>query len=488
MTARKSFFLAAAGQFFVFIVSFAGSIVVARLLTPEEVGTYVLGAAFAGVCAAATAFNIGAFIIGETDLSDEVMDSAFTLNALLAVVLSTFLFAASFFSGLILGSVEAGRVMVVLAAQPILAALAFRSLTMLSRNMQFGAVALINMIAAVAGASVTVVAALAGQSFMSQAWGTLTVTIVSAVGFAMVGARYVSFRCGLTRWREIAVFGGRMTTISGAAMGTARLSEIVIGRMLGLHTLGIFSRASNLSNQMWDNVYGVATRVAFAQLSKDYRETGELKDSFLRTLSLISGIMCPALAGLAVLSPYVINLLYGSKWLAAAVPFSILLFAQIIAMGFGMNWELFVIRRETGRQTTIELVRNAISLVTVTIGAFFSLAAASAARVLDNLAGLFLYRKHVLRLSGVGAAEYRQVFARTGMLTLVAVGPAAALMIVHRWSYAVPHVAVAAAVLAGVIAWLALLRRTDHPLGQELGLLVRKALSGVTRGKGARNA
>lgn len=471
MNARKSFFWAAAGQVLSFFISFAGSVVVARILTPTEVGTYVLGAAFAGLCSAATAFNIGAYIVGEANLSRSMMDCAFTLNALLALALSFGLTLGGFYSSAILGSAPAGQVMFVLALQPALGALTFRPVTMLHREMQFRTVALINVSAAFAGTAVTVASAIAGQSFMSQAWGAITVSVVSALGFLIVGARYISLCVSLKDWREIAVFGLRMTTISGAAMATARLSEVILGRVLGLHALGIFSRASNLSNQLWENVYGTATRVAFAQLSKDFRESGELRSTFLHSFRLIAGVMCPLIAGLAVLSPVMISLLYGNKWLPAALPLSLLLVAQIIAIGFGMNWELFVIRRETARQTRIELVRNVVGLVSFSVGCLFSVASAAVGRILDNSVGLLLYRKHVLRLSGASAAEVFGIFKETLILTLLAVLPAAVLMVVHHWSHATPPAAVMIAIMAGIGCWYLGLLVLDHPLGQEIKLL-----------------
>ena len=52
-----------------------------------------------------------------------------------------------------------------------------------------------------------------------------------------------------------------------------------------------------------------------------------------------------------------ILLLYGEQWLAAALPLSALMVAQFIGVAFGMNWELFVLRGETGRQARYEVAR-----------------------------------------------------------------------------------------------------------------------------------
>jgi hypothetical protein len=71
-----------------------------------------------------------------------------------------------------------------------------------------------------------------------------------------------------------------------------------------------------------------------------------------------------------------IFILYGEPWLGAAAPLSLVLIAQVIAVGFGMNWELFVLKDETARQTRIEGVRGGLGLTAFTIGASISLTAA----------------------------------------------------------------------------------------------------------------
>ncbi|MDE2403594.1 MAG: oligosaccharide flippase family protein [Sphingomonadales bacterium] len=476
MTVRRAFFWAAGGQILSFLLNFASSVIVARLLTPTEVGTFTIGSAAAALCTAVTTFNVGAYIISEPDLPSETMDTAFTINGLISLGLSLAMLAGAVFSHTLLGSAEAGHVMLVLSVTPLIGAATFRPATMLQRDLQFKAVTLINLASVVVGTVATVITAWLGESYMSLAWGVLATSLSGAVGFLVVGARHNGLGVGLKGWRAMTAFGFRMTTITGAATATARLSDIILGRMLGLYALGIYSRASGLANQVFFNVYGTATRVAFSQLSKDYRERGELKTSFLHSFRLITALMWPFLVGFAILSPVAIHLLYGDKWMSAALPLALLLLAQTVTLAFGMNWELFVIRKETATQTRIELLRNIAGLTTFSIGALFSVGAAAAGRILDNLIGLLFYRKHVQRLSGADSSEIAQVYREGLALTVAAVLPALLLMIGEDWDRRTPLAAVVVAVMAGVACWYGVLVRLGHPLAHELTLLARKLL------------
>ena len=355
-----------------------------------------------------------------------------------------------------------------IAVTPILNAFAFRPSAMLQREMQFAPVSLIGIAGAVATTLVTVTAAFMGASYMSPAFGALMSPLIGAIAFNAVAPHHASLRCTLEGWRDILRFGLRIMSISGVAVLCTRLAEIILGRVLGLSALGIYARASTLSNMVFENVYGTMTRVIFVQLAQQYRETGELKQGFLTGLRLVTAIMWPLLIGLAVLAGPAIRLLYGERWLGAAAPLSLLMIAQALVLCFGMNWELFVLRDETARQTRLEVTRSTLGLIAVALLAPFGLVAAAAGRIVEAASGVLLYTRHVRRLSGADAGEIGRLLFGNGLLLIPAVGPALALMAVHRWSPRTPLPEVFGAVGVGILLWLIALARTNHPLWGEM--------------------
>jgi O-antigen/teichoic acid export membrane protein len=58
-----------------FILQFGGSVILARLLSPYEMGVFVVGAAITGVLSAIQAFGLAGFIVREQDLSPELLAS-----------------------------------------------------------------------------------------------------------------------------------------------------------------------------------------------------------------------------------------------------------------------------------------------------------------------------------------------------------------------------------------------------------------------------
>lgn len=478
MSVRKSLAWAFSGQFATGIVLFGGSLVIARLLSPYELGVYAIAMAALGIVQVFATFGVSSYLIREAELTDRIVAAAFTVNALLAIGLTAALVAVSFVTTPLLGEAQAGDVLRIVAAGNLLGIATFLPLTMLQREMQFKTLAAIHLINAAVQVSGTIAFALAGASYLSPAYASLITAVVTTVIALVLGRRHVSFRCSMEGWRPIATFGVQIMSINGVGMLNGRLSDLLVGRLLGVTALGLYSRASSLSNLMWENVYATAAKVTFVQLSRDYRSGGDWKRTYLRSFAMISGFMWPIQLGLAILSRPAIHLLYGEQWLPAALPLSALMVAQCLGVGFGLNWELFVLRNETGRQGKYEIVRLILGLPIFAVGCLFSIVAAGCAKIADAAIGLAIYYPHVRRLAGLGPREIPRIYASSGLISVCAVLPALVLMIRYDWSASVPLSLVATAIAGGIALWLAAIMLMHHPLRDELVNLYRKLRAG----------
>ncbi len=475
MSVRKSVAWAFAGQFVSFGTAFAGSVIIARLLSPHELGIYVIAIATLGVLQVVAQFGASTYVVREKELLPHTLSAAFTVNAILALFLSSVVFGVSFVGGALLGDPAAGKVLRLLALSPLIGIFGFRPGAMLQREMQFKTIALVSSAAVVVATSISVGAALRGWSYMSPAFGGVAGALVTTIAYNLVARPHAGLSLSLVGWREMTRFGLQMISVSGISTLINRTSDIILGRVLGIASLGLYSRASSLSNMIFENLYGTATRVVFTQMAEDYRERGELRTTFLRGLQMITACMWPLLVGLAVLARPAIHILYGEKWLAAAAPLSCLLLAQVLVLGYGMNWELFVLRHELGKQTRIEIFRLLVQLVCFTIGCQFGLAGAAMGTVLASAVGVVVYAPHMHRLSDTPHGELRRIYVQSGVLTLVAVAPSLALMVANNWSPRTSPLSISLCICLGIVLWLILLALLRHPFFDEL----RRGVRGV---------
>ena len=448
---------------------------IARLLTPHEMGVFAIAMATIGVLNTFVSFDISTYLVRSQSLHPSAIDAAFTVNVMLACTISAFIYLFSVVEGTFLDSPDVARVLAVLAFTPLIGMFEFRPATMLRREMNFRLLSLIGIAKTIVGTPFTIFLALNGYSFMSLAYANIVSGVLGVVMTNVMARRHVSVRLSLYEGRQIVIFGIQMMSIGGMVGVAARVSEIIMGNMLGLAALGLYSRASSISSIVFENVYGAVTRVVFVRLSEEYRAKGTVRDVFLTSFRMILAVMWPMQIGLAVLSGPAIYWLYGERWIAAASPLSFLMIAQSIVLCFGMNWELFIIKNETGRQVRFEAARAVVSVVALTVGCLFNITAASLGRIAEAAFGFMLYQPHMDRMAETYPGEFRMIYRDSATLTVVAVLPSLVLMAVTGWSHSTSPALLAIAVLLGILLWMAVLAWQKHPLFAEIRAVGRKA-------------
>lgn len=471
---RRALFWSFVGVFSNLLINFSGSVVIARLLTPREVGVYAVSMATLGILQLFASFGISLYVVREEALSDRTVHAAFTLNALISLTLAAILFLSSFAGAQFLGEPAVASVLQMMALLPVISLFGFTPGVMLQRAMLNRGSSIIGTISSLITTGVTIWAALAGKSYMSYAYGSLASTIFSTIALILIGRKHFTIRVSTAGWRRMLVFGFRVMSIGGISSAAARLSDIVVGRMLGLSALGLYSRASTLNNMLFSSVYGTMTSVVFARLSKAQRDGDDVSEVYLTGLRLVTGIMGPILIGLAVLAGPILHTLYGERWLAAAPVLSLLLVGQFVSLSFAMNWELFVVRDRLQTQTWLELARSALAVGTQVIGGFFSLVAVAATSIVDSVVSMVIYGRYMPKLANTTRERLTNIYSEASLLTAVAIAPALLLMVVTAWNTRPSVLAVVSVVALGVLAWLVTVWKIGHPIAYELRLLIRQ--------------
>jgi O-antigen/teichoic acid export membrane protein len=457
-----------------FLVQFGTSLALARLLSPYEMGIFSLAAAVAGLLSTLRSCGLSSYIVRAERVDATLLASVFTVNLILSGVTAVLILGLSVFGSLLLGEPEVQRALAVLTVVPLLSALEFRPAAMIERQGNFRAVALVNMLRGLVASAAMLILAILGFSYMSQAYGQAAGAIAAALAANGLGFRHVSLRVGLTGWQQILTYGSRLFAIAGVAGIAGRLSDLILGRMLGLSALGLFSRAASLNTLMWDHLHAVITRIVFVDLANQQRQGRSLRASYLATLRMITVLLWPAFAGAAVLAGPIIRLLLGPGWAGAALPFSLLSIAALVLSSLTMTWEVFLIRDQTALQARLEIVRNGAGLLTFAAGCIFGLGGAGLARIADALLAVGLYWPHLQRMTDTFGRDYVPIYLHAAGVTAVAILPSVLVMAAWGWSDTTPLPSLAVAIALGIAGWACGLRYLRHPLIDEARLLLSR--------------
>jgi O-antigen/teichoic acid export membrane protein len=474
MSVRVSLAWTYLSQALAFFITFASTIVVARIVSPRDFGIFAMAGAVTTIINVLMQFGLAKYLMREAELTRELLRSVFTVNVLMSLVYVGSILVGALAAGRLFGSSEVGRFLVVFALFPLFAMFEFVPAALCARDMRFGVIAIMALVRAVVMAAVTVTLAWLGFAYMSFAWAQVLAWLATVIGFNIAVWRPDVWRLRFTGVRAILHFGTQMMGISGITQLNTRAGEMTLGSLLGLTSLGFYTRAATLPVSLYSTVFGAGSNVVFSRLSGQLREGGEIHETYLRFMRLLLGILWPMMIGIAVLAQPVILTLYGAKWQAAATPLSLLMIASAITVAIGMTAEIFILRRRTQQQVRIEIFRALFGYTAFAAGAMISLTVAAAARVAEAAFAFLLYRKPMVELVGGASGELRRTYLEALVVTLVAVLPAFLLMAWSDWSPATPLLHLASAIALGALGWVILLMRLDHPLYLECTRLLRR--------------
>lgn len=482
MSVRRSLAWSYSAQSLNFLVAFGSSVIIARLVTPREFGIFAMAASISAFLALVFGFGLSGLIVRDEEMPKERLRSILAVSSSYTAFLCVLLVASGLLAKHVFGSPDVGDFLLVYAIVPAVQMFELIPEALCRRHMRFNAIAVVSVVKTAVTAASTILFAWLGFKHMSFAYAGLLSVIVSVTIYNLLCWRETVYRPRLAGYRQILTFGLQMVSINGFAQLNNRISELALGSWLGLAALGLYSRASNLVGQVQSNVYGAATSVIFVKLSMEFREKGHFHGSYLRALRVLLAIMWPLLLGMAVLSGPFMNLLYGEKWLGAALPLTLLMLAFFVVLGIGMQWQVFVLRKETALQTRIEAIRATAGVLMFAAGSLISLPAAAAARLLEAIVAYFLYRPHMDRLVGISRGQLDRTYGEGLALALTAVLPSLLLMLWSRFDPRTPLLLIVAAVALGVVLWAALLMRLKHPVIDEVTIFWRRLRpsSGVT--------
>lgn len=471
MAVKRSLAWMAGSQMASFVLQFAASVAVARLLTPYELGVYAVAMAVVGALALIQAVGLGNLIVREADLSKDIIANVFTINLILSLALSGAIAGIGYAGAAFFRDPHVRDVLLVLALTPLPGIFDFMPAARFEREGDFRAISVSAALRAGSNAILTIAFALAGFTFLGLAAAQVLSVLCATLYLTISGRRFLSFELRLSRWREILGYGLQLLAVAGMTSTLARGSDIVLGRLLGLPALGVFNRASSLNSLVADRFRMTVERVIFSHFSARSRAGEPLRPVYLYTVEMMSAVLWPAFGGLAVLAAPIISNIYGDRWLSAAAPLALLALASLIQVSITLTWELFLINRELKRQARIEFVRTAISFSAFSLACTISLTAAAAARILDALVANLLYRRHIQRMTGTRFSDFLPIYARSAFLTILAAGPGVVVTFVcgPRMSLA----RLGAIITVGVCLWAGGLVLLRHPLLMEVLATVR---------------
>ena len=469
------------------VLAFASNVLLARLLTPSEIGVYSVCMAVVGIAGVLREFGIGSYLIQKREVTRAHLGTAFGLSLVMGVLLFAVLFLAAGPVARFYGDDRLVLVTQVVAVNFLTLPFCTISMAMLRREMRFKAVLWANVIAAAAGFVVTVGGALLGWGALSMAVGSIVTNLV--VGFCTWWVRRADgwVRPVFSEWRDVLHFGGQTTLSNTVGTIAMNANDLVVGRLLGLDAVAMISRAMGLMNLYHRDLMAAVRNVALPGFAAGAREGADVAAAELRAVSVITVVGWSFYAFVSVFALDVVRLLFGDQWDSAAPLVPLFCLGGAIAALNAVTPQRLIATGHVGVVTRLELLIHPLRIVVI-LGALVvwpEMSTVAWVFIGSAVFGVLLYRRAVHRLAPMSLRRYLGMLMRSAAVAAAFVLPALLVRLLlgaAEGEHGVPVLtacAVGGAMLAMLTGYM-----VRHPLLEEpwvQGLMRRLPVSAAGR-------
>lgn len=318
------------------LVAWASTLIVARLLTPEDYGLVGMASIYLGLITLVSEFGLGTTVITLRDLREEQVAQLNGLSVLVGVGSFALSGAAAIPLGRLFHAPELPAVVMAMSAAFVITSFKTVPFSLLQRDMRFRALALVETGRAVLLAVSMIAFALLGLRYWTLVIGGLLSSALST-GATLALRRH---RFAWPRRRSLThamTFSGHILAARLCWYTYSNADFLVAGRILGKAALGLYEFGWNLANIPIDRITSLVAQVTPAVFSAVQNDAAALRRYLLRITEGLALITFPASLGMALVAPDFVLLALGEKWQGAIVPLQLL----AVSTGFRAVTPLF---------------------------------------------------------------------------------------------------------------------------------------------------
>jgi O-antigen/teichoic acid export membrane protein len=420
-TARRGF-VAISGQAIVFAVQFTGITILARMLSPSDFGLVGMVTVLMLLIRFFRDFGLTKATMQRAIISRQEISNLFWINAgislLLGALLTTFApLIASFY-----GREELTQIAMVLAGGIVVEGLGLQHRALMMRGMQFGKLALCDVVGQCLSVAVALIAALYGLGY----WALVLMPIVGSV-------TRLFFILWFTRWvpsmisyhgdtRSYLSFGGNLFGYNLLNYFLRNTDNILIGRFLGADAVGLYSYAYRLLMFPMQQLNGPMLNVMLPTFSRLQGEPDRFSVTYYKTVSMMIAVTFPFLGLAYAIAPSLFAFILGVEWIESAYLFQILAPAAFVtSLNVATDW-VYLARGETNRMLKWALFRVPFSLICMVIGLLYGGVRGVAFSVSFSLCVLLVpYMKSTFKNTNLSLSRVLSIIGRAILPVFVSV-------------------------------------------------------------------
>ncbi len=295
-------------------------VVLARLLGPRDFGIVGIALIFTSCAERVGQVGVGPALVQKQHLSPDEMHTGLVLSVLSGVFIAFSLWIIAPYAAIFFSASEVDPILKALAFGFILDGFGVVSDSLLQRHLRFREIVVRDNVSYIIGiAGVGVVLALLGAGAWSLVIGHLSMKMIRLALLLAIEPPWIGGKFRLMYVREIFRTGFGFSLGRILNFMSLQGDNFVVGRMLGVEVLGMYTRGYQLMTLPAMYIGQVLERVLFPAMAQKQDNTALLRRAYCSTLEVVTLFALPTSIGMFFLSNEIVSTLFGEAW-SAIVP------------------------------------------------------------------------------------------------------------------------------------------------------------------------
>jgi O-antigen/teichoic acid export membrane protein len=305
------------------IFTWAATLIVIRLLSPEDYGLMALAAVVIGLLDILDDMGLASAIVKKKELTDRFVEQIFGMLFIFNIGFYVLLFLTAPMVADFFGDQRLATIIEVLGIQTLIRIFFYIPNAIMRRDMNFRSVSLIRFVAVVSQSLSILVLAYLGLGVWALVYGSLVYTAVQTLGAMLVSRYFCMPRFSFDGIGEALSFGGLITVHRILYYFYNAADAVVMGKIVGQKALGYYSVAMQIACLPMDKFMMILNEVGFSAFATIQDNQQKMNELLCKAVRLLGILVFPVFMGMSCTAPELVDVLLGEKWTLVAVPLQI---------------------------------------------------------------------------------------------------------------------------------------------------------------------
>lgn len=381
------------------------TLILARLLTPEDYGTIALLSIFIGIATVLSESNFSIALIQRKNVTEVDISTVFFFNVLMALGLSAVLCffssnISSFYNKPVLKPL-----LYMLCLNLVLNSLGSVHRTILIKNLEIGKQTILSIVSAAISGGLAIFLAYKDFGVWCLAYQLLIASLISTPVLWIITSWRPRFVFSIKSIRSLFGFSSYLLLSDLLENVFNRLGTLLIGKLYSPTDLGYYSRANGTQLLPASLLSKVLNRVAFPVFSRAADDREFLRLGTKRSIETVMMLNLPIMLGMIVTAQPLVVVLFGVQWLQSVI------YLKILCLN-GIFWPLQIINHSVLQAQgfsklsfRLELLKKILGIIIIIAMCSYSIEAIAWGMVVSGGLGFLISATFTGRFLKYGAAE-----------------------------------------------------------------------------------